>query len=509
MRSRLGSGRRVSKPGLHDHGIFFLPHAQVFDPFVEPGGFERPGGHFSNGPGCIRPTQSRKGFFCLRADVGTTRVRRYTDPSHDQEGSEVCLIEHVHAGVRGEVPSIAEKSVSWVEVYCARWLPAILDVLELGRRGHEVLPRKEGLVLLVEGLRAEESGLEHELRDKWPVDVAVARSDLPAEQVLGRDRGGELKVLTAINEGQVIHVGHCFSNGRVTRIFSEGYIAQQGPPVMLDRFRCGYVAGDARRRRDDGGMGVKALKIQGKRNLGAIQLRVSTSPGSSDDDLCEVFGLAVLEGFNQAMERCLIGDPQSVMLQGLGIAAAAIFESVGIAIISLQPNTNVFSFGRIYAEIEAGIGPVRRIKFSNRCLSGGLFPAEQRLKWNSRRDCRGSGCAFDKVSSAETAWPALQTGRIIRFFAGTHDCFSPWLMLHTYVVDTHIRYPRQRFSCAAKPQTGSLKFINFADLRRLLQKLRTFTFSSGIKNQTRTIVAELKFLNQCELLKIYNLLTST
>src|SRR5947209_1122770 len=440
MRSRLGSGRRVSKPGLHDHGIFFLPHAQVFDPFVEPGGFERPGGHFSNGPGCIRPTQSSEGFFCLRADVGTTRVRRYSDPSHDQEGSEVCLIEHVHAGVRGEVPSIAEKSVGWVEVYCARWLPAILDVLELGRRVHEV---------------------------------------------------------------------HCFSNGRVTRIFSEGYIGQQGPPVMLDRFRCGYVAGDAGRCRHDGGMGVKALKIQGKGNLGAIQLRVSTSPGSSDDDLCEVFRLAVLEGFNQAMERCLIGDPQSVMLQGLGIAAAAIFESVGIAIISLQPNTNVFSFGRIYAEIEAGIGPVRRIKFSNRCLSGGLFPAEQRLKWNSRRDCRGSGCAFDKVSSAETAWPALQTGRIIRFFAGTHDCFSPWLMLHTYVVDTHIRYPRQRFSCAAKPQTGSLKFINFADLRRLLQKLRTFTFSSGIKNQTRTIVAELKFLNQCELLKIYNLLTST
>ena len=67
---------------------------------------------------------------------------------------------------------------------------------------------------------------------------------------------------------------------------------------MLDRFRCGYVAGDTGCCRDDGGMRVKALKIKGKRNLGTIEFRVSTSPWGSNDDLIKVFRLAVLKGFD-------------------------------------------------------------------------------------------------------------------------------------------------------------------------------------------------------------------
>src|SRR6202040_1794864 len=100
---------------------------------------------------------------------------------------EIPLIEHVHVSIRGEVSTVSDEPKRLVKSRLANRGSAVLDLLVLADGGHEVgtaAPHgKERLVLLAEGLRAEECRLNHELRDVRPLDVAVARDELPAEQI--------------------------------------------------------------------------------------------------------------------------------------------------------------------------------------------------------------------------------------------------------------------------------------------------------------------------------------
>jgi hypothetical protein len=75
-----------------------------------------------------------------------------------------------------------------------------LDLLVVADGGHELAPAatKERLILLVEGLRAEGRRLNHELRDVRSLDIAVARDELPAEQIPRSDRERVLKILAAV-----------------------------------------------------------------------------------------------------------------------------------------------------------------------------------------------------------------------------------------------------------------------------------------------------------------------
>ncbi len=94
--------------------------------------------------------------------------------------------------MRGEVSTVTDGPKLVVKGQSATRVASVLDLLVLTDRGHEVAPAatygKERLVLLAQGLYAEERGLDHELGDIRSLDVAVAHEDLPAEQILRCDR---------------------------------------------------------------------------------------------------------------------------------------------------------------------------------------------------------------------------------------------------------------------------------------------------------------------------------
>src|SRR4029079_5019517 len=108
-----------------------------------------------------------------RADIRVARVRRCAYPRQDEKGSKVSLIEHVRAGIRGEVPTVPDETEMWVKGQLATRVSAVLDQLVLADRGHELAPAathgKERLVLLAEWLHAVECRLDHKLRDIRPL----------------------------------------------------------------------------------------------------------------------------------------------------------------------------------------------------------------------------------------------------------------------------------------------------------------------------------------------------
>src|SRR6185369_11234719 len=111
---RLGYWCRVCKPCLHQGSVFLRPHPQVLDPLVKPGGLERSRGHFSDRACSVWPAKGGESFFRPRADIRVARVRRCAYPRQDEKGSKVSLIEHIRAGIRGEVPTVPDETEMWV-----------------------------------------------------------------------------------------------------------------------------------------------------------------------------------------------------------------------------------------------------------------------------------------------------------------------------------------------------------------------------------------------------------
>src|SRR5271157_1996930 len=104
----------VSKVRLHQGPIFLRPHSQVYDPLVEPGRFERPRGHFRDRPRSVWPAKSTEAMFRLRADIRVTRVEGRAQARKDEQGDKVCLMEHIDAGIRGEVPALPDEPEGWI-----------------------------------------------------------------------------------------------------------------------------------------------------------------------------------------------------------------------------------------------------------------------------------------------------------------------------------------------------------------------------------------------------------
>ena len=194
-----------------------------------------------------------------RTDVGVARIGRCAQARQDEEGGEVALIEHVHVCIGGEVAPATEIAIGVVIYQLPARVPAVLHQLILGGRGHVCAAGLERLVSLVEGLRAEECRLEHELRDVRPLHVTVARHELPAKQILPCDRIGKLIIRGASEERQIVHVGHSLTNQRIGRVLSEWHVREQRRPVVLNLFGRRLRAGDARRGRDDGGVRVETF----------------------------------------------------------------------------------------------------------------------------------------------------------------------------------------------------------------------------------------------------------
>src|ERR1035437_7775481 len=194
----------VGEVRLHQGPIFLRPHPQVYDPLVEPGGFERPRGHFRDRRQSVWPSKGAEAVFRPRAVIGVTRVERRVDPQEDKGGDKVRLMERIHMGIRGEVSTHSDEPVPWVKVQYASRREAVLDVLELADRGQVVGPAfangKEPLQLLGKGLRTEKRRLEQELRDIRPLKITVARIELPAEQILRCNRVRDLRIVMASNE---------------------------------------------------------------------------------------------------------------------------------------------------------------------------------------------------------------------------------------------------------------------------------------------------------------------
>ena len=173
------------------------------------------------------------------------------DPNQDEDGNKVRLMERVHMGIGGEVRPLrmiaecgskANETTRDDAVLYSRWYSPT-SVMKLP-------PRKKRLELLAEGLGAKECRLNHELRDVWSLNVTVARDDLAAEQIPRSDRERVLKILTAVEEGQPVHVSNGLSNQRIRRIFVKRHVAQHSAPVVLNRFSRRSVARYARRWRD-------------------------------------------------------------------------------------------------------------------------------------------------------------------------------------------------------------------------------------------------------------------
>src|SRR5271157_3801714 len=199
---RLRKWMSVSKVRLHQGPVLLRPHPQVYDPLVAPGGFERSRSHFRDRPRSVWPSKGAEAVFRQRADIGVTRVQRCANPREHEEGDKVSLMEHIHMGIRGEVSTLPDEPVRWVILQLLTRREAVLDALVVADRGQVVGPAfaygEKPLQLLAEGLRTEKRRLEHELRDVRPLDVTVARVELPAEQILRCDRV-RVFVLTALD----------------------------------------------------------------------------------------------------------------------------------------------------------------------------------------------------------------------------------------------------------------------------------------------------------------------
>src|SRR5271157_1029373 len=149
---RLRKWMSVSKVRLHQGPVLLRPHPQVYDPLVAPGGFERSRSHFRDRPRSVWPSKGAEAVFRQRADIRVTRIQRCANPREHEEGDKVCLMEHVHVGICGEVSTLPDEPKGWVKVQCASRREAVLDVLVLTDRRQVIGPafanREEPLQLL-------------------------------------------------------------------------------------------------------------------------------------------------------------------------------------------------------------------------------------------------------------------------------------------------------------------------------------------------------------------------
>src|SRR5271167_2240497 len=189
----------MSEVGLHQGTVLLRTHPQVYDPLVEPGGFEGPRSHFRDrAHGVHRAEYAAKGAEAvfrpgdaIGVAVRVARVHRCANPGEDEDGDKVRLMERIHVGVSGHVATHTQEAVYRVKSQAKVRHPAVLDMLVLGGIGQKVGPTlaygTKPLQLLGEGLRTEKRRLDQELREVGSVNGAVARDNLSTEQVLRRD----------------------------------------------------------------------------------------------------------------------------------------------------------------------------------------------------------------------------------------------------------------------------------------------------------------------------------
>ena len=104
---------------------------------------------------------------------------------------------------------------------------------------------------------------------------------------------------------------------------------------MLDLLGGRLRAGDARSRRDNGGVRVETFQVECECDLWAIQLRIAVAAGRPNNNICEVCRVTGRESISQAEQSSRVGHAEMVVHQGFAVAAAKIRELRGITIARL------------------------------------------------------------------------------------------------------------------------------------------------------------------------------
>ena len=128
---------------------------------------------------------------------------------------------------------------------------------------------------------------------------------------------------------------------------------------MLNLFGSRLRTGNARRRRDDSAVRVETFQIKCQSYLWPIQFRVRATSRSSNNNVCEVCGVASREGIPQGEQSRCIRHAETVVQQSFAVAAAKVCESRCIAVVWLRANADLVGLGHVLPVIEAVIHAIR------------------------------------------------------------------------------------------------------------------------------------------------------